>query len=477
MKLVRLSTNDSNAFFDNSFENGIEIKEKSNVALQNISIELDEDEIEIDATNNRITYQFSGATILNVVIPSGTYQKIDLGSGTAGTDLLYEITNAINAALSANQNQIGTEFLVSFDGNNRVQIQFKSTASTDPGKINKAGYPITTTNKVTRGGTAGNGVYGRSDIGTDRTSYLYVDQFVARGAGLWQAQISAKTAAGELIFGYVTQDPKTITSFTDSVFKYAIIADNIGVDYSIILDGVRSTPASSRALALNDYMEVDISAGQVLLRVFDSPGGTETLIDSLDYDGRQKLYPVCVFAATSANRITNLHFTPSGYQTTADLSVNDDEIVPIIGAIPNQQGIQNKVQFLRFESSVVANWLGYFNTRYPAVGTVTVKEIGTFTADEISASVDLGQNLIIELLSFNLDSHDGLDGKRRNILATIPEESNQGAVQYAPPYPLFIDINNATPLSIRNIRARVLKRDLTPVKINGNATMCLLFGQ
>ena len=41
-------------------------------------------------------------------------------------------------------------------------------------------------------------------------------------------------------------------------------------------------------------------------------------------------------------------------------------------------------------------------------------------------------------------------------------------------YPIFIDVNNAETLSIRNIRCRILNNDLSPVNMLGLATLSIL---
>jgi hypothetical protein len=475
MKLVRVSTTDPKAQFDNTFDSGIGIPENSAIALQNLSIELDEEEIVIDSTNDTIRYQFTTLTLLTAIIRHGTYQKSNIGNGVAGVDLLYEIRKALNLSLTTSKNQIGTEYNVYINNDKRVAIEWRTNPSKDPGRTDLPGYPLATTAKVTRTGTQANGVYGRSDTGTDRTSYLYVDRFASRGAALWMAEISTKPNAGEFIFGFTTSNPKNITSFTDNVFEYAIVAFGAGTNYDIIKSGTRSVPGTTKALAAGDTMAVNISGGNVLLNIYDS-AGAETNMESYVYDNNVKLYPVIVFAATSGNKVTTLRFTSSPYQDNTEyLFINNDNPNLTTGDIPEQGTVQNKEQFMIFGSATLANWLGYNNTRHPGSGTVLVKNTNTFNADTLVSVIDLGQNLIVELLSFDIDSHDGYDGKRRNIVATIPVESNNGAVQFSPPYPLFIDLQNSTPLVIRNLRLRILKRDLSPVEINGIATMCLLF--
>lgn len=480
MKLIRISTTDQNAIFDNSFNTGIDVPARSKIALQNLSIELDEDEIVIDNVNNRIIFQFTSTVTLTARIANGTYFKSNLGNGVDGEDLLYEIEKAINKTLTANGNQISTEFKVSINQIKKVEIQWKTTSFIDPGRTNVPDYPITVSNKVTRTGTAANGIYTRDSAGTDRTSYLYSDKFMSKGAGCFQINLRnlAGTGTGQIIFGMTTIEPSTIASFTDDVFKYAICAfSDATTDPDLIKDGTRSIfPQSSpRATTEDDTYEISISQGLVNLNIYDA---TDTLLfsDTYDYDYTENLYPVIVFAANgTTNQITNVRFSLSPYQNNSTYNYAAVDLgYSSLANVPNQGGIQSKDQYLQFSSITLANFLGYDNTRYPRNGTVLARTVNTFEANTFVGIIDLAQNLIVEMLSFTLDSFDGLDGKRRSILATIPQEAVNNGVQYAPPYPLFIDIDNAMPLSIKNIRCRILKRDLSPIVINGIATICLL---
>jgi len=88
---------------------------------------------------------------------------------------------------------------------------------------------------------------------------------------------------------------------------------------------------------------------------------------------------------------------------------------------------------------------------------------------------DKADNFVVEMLSMDLDSYDGVASERRSILATVPKAVNEdGTIVYDTPAPVFIDMNNANGMLVRNIRARLLKPNLEPLRISGNAYMTVL---
>ncbi len=84
-------------------------------------------------------------------------------------------------------------------------------------------------------------------------------------------------------------------------------------------------------------------------------------------------------------------------------------------------------------------------------------------------------NLVLELIDIQVDSYDGLSKGRRNFLATIPTIKNDNNVIVNEANNLvFIDIKNTSPRNLRNIKARILYGDLTPVENVGLTSVVLL---
>ena len=59
--LIRLHTNDNEAFFDCNFNDDVVLKPNSQLALHSVSMERADGSLFIDSTNDEITFQTAGA--------------------------------------------------------------------------------------------------------------------------------------------------------------------------------------------------------------------------------------------------------------------------------------------------------------------------------------------------------------------------------------------------------------------------------
>lgn len=135
------------------------------------------------------------------------------------------------------------------------------------------------------------------------------------------------------------------------------------------------------------------------------------------------------------------------------------------------------IHTINFSSMTLPTFLGY---RLQTYSTAAINP-ARFKADALFDITDTADSFVVELLSLELDSYNSVDtptvrsGGRRSILATVPKtEGVDGTIVYEVNYPTFIDIRNKNPVAIRNIRARILKSDLSSMIISGTATMTLL---
>lgn len=65
-------------------------------------------------------------------------------------------------------------------------------------------------------------------------------------------------------------------------------------------------------------------------------------------------------------------------------------------------------------------------------------------------------------------------GRRLNILATIPKNDNSGYLEFVAEVPTFIDLDNKYPQQLKNIRLRVVDKDLNPISTLGTSIITLL---
>jgi len=78
------------------------------------------------------------------------------------------------------------------------------------------------------------------------------------------------------------------------------------------------------------------------------------------------------------------------------------------------------------------------------------------------------------MLNIGLDSYDGELQSRVSYLSVIPKDDRENSIIYDAPYPIFIDINNYQPLTVRNIKCRLLNNDLSAVTMVGVGTIVIL---
>ena len=114
-----------------------------------------------------------------------------------------------------------------------------------------------------------------------------------------------------------------------------------------------------------------------------------------------------------------------------------------------------------------------------------------FSADRLPRFYT-ADNFLVESVTLPLDSYDASEvqynslqnyppetektGRRKNILMTIPENDNDtGLVEFETNTPIFIDINNAAPINVKNMDFRVLRKDFSPiVQSSEDAIMTIL---
>jgi len=100
------------------------------------------------------------------------------------------------------------------------------------------------------------------------------------------------------------------------------------------------------------------------------------------------------------------------------------------------------------------------------------------------AMITNSDSYVIELLSERVESFDAsVDsgrnsgvkrGERKNILAVIPVNDSIGVVEYQAQNDIFIDFDNAQPITMANMRLRILDKNLDPITTNGISVITLL---
>ena len=143
-----------------------------------------------------------------------------------------------------------------------------------------------------------------------------------------------------------------------------------------------------------------------------------------------------------------------------------------LGDYPKPPSKTQQDHTLTFPDKSLADFLGYDELSYTLLKQTTSV---TFQADQAFDPTDVADSLIFELLDVPLDSYDSLTAGRRSILAVIPEpELADGSMSYESSNPVFVDVRNSSAMTLRNVRARVLKANLQPVVTGGTCVATLL---
>jgi hypothetical protein len=130
--------------------------------------------------------------------------------------------------------------------------------------------------------------------------------------------------------------------------------------------------------------------------------------------------------------------------------------------------------FIQFQGDSLRKYLRYDTLRVPATGYNQGFPL-IYKADKTYKPNNQADAFIVEFLNLPLTAWDGLVETRQPYLNVIPIQVGAGDLLiYDTPFPIFIDIDNAQPLGLRNLKVRILNNDLSPFEMTGLASMTLL---
>ncbi len=460
MKIVRLTTTDNNALFDNEFQSGLTLKPNSKIALQNLVCESVNNTLSINEGNDKIEYQLKDADLNEIKLTHGNFSKSNVNS------LFSDIQKKMNANLQNVANELGVEWKVEENQDQKVSIQYKRGTYSrfkDSWVLNN-----TTTGSNNFRSTSG------SDTATNENN-MYLTKIMCRGSGIFRANIKTLNSSASpddnqgFIMGLVSTNPDGKTIIPDSDVKFGLHARTTTSGYVKIVDGVRTVLATNPTV--NDITELAIEEGKLVCRIYNTttPNYPGTVLFEETYNGTSNYYPLLVFRGQETNAIIDTSFIETPFEpTTIENNLIEDFGVSI--PIPAPQPSKN---FLEFKGVSLARFLGFNNLRIPVSGTIFKNEVD-YIANVKFEPTDISDTFLIEALNLKLDSYDGFSSERRNILSVVPASDETNRILYDSSYPVFIDLNNRNDIELRNLRFRLLKNDLSPITIRGLAIMTIL---
>lgn len=533
MRLIRLTSDESTAFFDNSFNEDIIIKPNSKISLTNLTAEIPTNSLVVDSDNDTVSYQLQNANAGN---NSGGQKTISLingkyGGGGISTDsLISQVQTRLNASMTsmlspdiseivgASSKEIGGMWKVakhtdttgqkitSLQVEYKMSLNKKITSTT----IDELGWVKENVALTTAGLTGRTG-------GTLNTfdSYMYNSNYLSMGGGCIRASIynlidstDATLSDDQLgiAIAFSDKDPATwIDDIDPDNYGYENIVCGVQVsksdsEYAVINpDGwddetTELTPTTfGTTIGDNDILQVGMSFGKIGVQIVqdDGAGGQDNseVFVPLTAPDTTKLYPIIFFlgggatgatADSGACRLGNLSYFDNPYVFTRSSSD-----AHVLGSIfPQPQNTNSSNSYFNWGAQTLANHLGYNDVYYPTDATYTLFTTSFSVKGErrIITDATKNDNYIVELMNLQLQSYDGYSDNvnniragRKNILATIPlDQDTNNILRYNATTPYFLDLDNKDDVILRNIRARLLNLDYSPVETQGLSVITLL---
>ena len=462
MKIVRLTTTDRNALFDNEFQSGLTLKPNSKIALQNLVCESVNNTLTIAEGNDTVEYQLKDGDVNQIKLTHGNFSKSNVN------DLFADFQKKLNANLQNVANELGVEWKVRENNQQKVSIQYKRGTYSN--------FKDSWVLNNTQTGSNNFRSTSASDTATNENN-MFLTKIMCRGSGIFRAKIKTLTNSGGpdanqgMFIGLTGTNPNGKTIISDSDLVVGLHARTTTSGYVKIVNGVRTVIGTNPSV--DDIMELGIEEGKLICRLYNTstPNYPGSVLFEETYDGVSNYYPVIVFRGQETNAILNpVAFIETPFEPT---TIEENLIEDLgVSAIPTPSPNPSK-NFLEFKGVSLSQFLGFNNLRIPVSGTIFKNEVD-YIANVKFEPTDISDTFLIEALNLKLDSYDGFSSERRNILSVIPASDETNRILYDSSYPVFIDLNNRNDIEVRNLRFRLLKNDLSPITIRGLAIMTIL---
>lgn len=467
MRLIRLTTKDLTGYVDADFNQDVIIEPNSKIALHSLTSQFNRFELIINAQNDKIKFSVDGdGAIRFISLPNGTWNNASM------LDFFTLATQAFNQTMEYTTNQIGRQWYV---GTAEDRFTFQCMQGTAFNPANTAYAKFTRKQNVTNAGTGNPFIWRRTTSGgTSGTNdaFIYYKSTQCKGSASFRAKlISDPTPDTEgFILAYsLSSVSEQTTVIEESSIAFGIRYVDLGQPYKIIINGVET--ATTTTPLMEDILTIDTYQGFLRLNVYRGTSTTPITLHSVEYDHITNYFPIAIFVGTT--RIGGIQFSSDYFYNKANPPTEVDSTYSL-DTIPAFSSKVITDNFLEFDDPLLAQELGFKQYRYPLTGYN--REVNVIYTGENGFKLrDFSESYIIEMLNLNIDSYDSQTKQHRNFLAVVPSVSQvREQVVYVSPNLIFLDINNAFPLIMRQFKARVLKEDLTPINTYGLTQITIL---
>ena len=500
MKLIRLTSETNDGRFDNDYNDEIILKPNSKIALQSVAVESDITELIIDGSNEAVEFEIKSGDTRSINLTHDSYDE------TNNHILVNELQLKLNQGLQYTDSQSATEFPSELGFQMKVEIGDKGKTTIDMANTRYT-YTTTTLGEVFKENRSAQSInvtgtpmkvasltatgVGRAD---SKHGISSITPFTT-GCGIFRAKLStwiddssgATSATSGFEFGLCDSKPSTWglpDSMPESVKTFAIRAFQPTTAYH-----VKSTNAGAfTASAITpdtitggdaDILEISIQGANIVGNVFRTGEAAVDQLFSVPYevvDGiPTPLYAYMIFhGARDKIEIIDLKFTPDAFlePNLTDYELHEDVSASGVGARPIAARSRNTNKTIDFKSETLTSFLGFDDI------SNTLKGVNvTFFADELFTASIENDAMLIVLDNLPLESYDGFKKGRQSILASVPNPNSGSRIVYEPNNINYIELNNASTISLRNIRARILYQDYSPLKTKGFSVINILVNE
>tara|TARA_R110000850_G_scaffold216074_2_gene341595 strand:- start:229 stop:1725 length:1497 start_codon:yes stop_codon:yes gene_type:complete len=496
MKLLRLTTRETNGLYDCSFNDQLVIPPNSKIALQSLSMDLDPLSLSITGQNNALFYQITGDYSKTVLLNPFDYNSANYKV------LLTDIENKLNDSLvydpTKTKKILGMEWIALINAQKHVSIAYDIGAMSEFAIQDQNGFGWRNNDDNLERSVAVYGVWSLKD-GAPATplfdNNLIMNGFISRGNGFLRTKIDRLDTDSDGYYMGLVQDDSVINTGNIALndMTYAIRVYTVGGvrTYATVIDGVETDSVQPVGFIgngdnNNDIQEIQIDGDTVKFNVYTQAGGATPVNlhgGRLDYTSGQTLFPFLIINGDKdSTRVARLRLTLSPYNPSiAEYIKTEYEPDSELGVSPPLPSpILLSLNLIEWGSYGVARFLGYTTQRQPQTGYIQAA-YPTFNGERVFNIPSEADSYLIEMMNLSCDSYDSYSntefaqgGQRKNLLSVIPSTNESGKLVYFPPYPTFVDLLNREEIYLRNIKIRVSRTDYSEVSASGLGSMVLL---
>jgi hypothetical protein len=518
MKIVRLIEDGGNAtaYFDNTFNDEIELAPFSEVALASIAINTNPTVIEISNKNEQIYED----TVGNILMTHGTYNLDNYD------DLMFSIESSFNDTMGLKSNiagkagahtansEVGRQWICTedkgdsgFGKDGKVSVGFRCANYEGPAEEAWGAKQIDVGVETGLDAT----VKRNGGTPSEADATLASKEYLTWGVGRFYVRLETFTTTDDpsaedqgIYIGLTRTDHATLgTHPTLDECVFGIHAINPTVPYQLnqgteyyedgneAQTGAKATQGDiigferyGGSIHAVQYAFNTATPTRILMTAYE-----EAVESALKWSANDKagspLYPVIIMLGEATKAVVDqVQISPDAIKLFQKQSYTP--IVKTNGKWGMQNGATTQQSYLDFQdansgSRVVSTFLGFVNPRQPAEsgpdGGMSTMDADAFSwnAGKLFGPSLKGQGYYVELMTGTCEGYDGMTHQRKNVLAVIPESDSDEKLLFQPSFPIFLEMNNSHPLILRNIRARMLQADGSALQVSGFNSMTLLF--